>query len=83
MGLNVGINGDSPGDRIMIALAVVCLCVEMLSDNRCAPLVSPAMTIEACADLCYGQDSDVRRVDATSCECASELPPEPPPGPQP
>lgn len=64
--MSIQINADSIGERVVVALAVLGLIVEVVADPNCNP--RPAVTVEQCQDLCapyaveaYGHDS---------CSCA-------------
>lgn len=70
MGLNLNLNGSSVGERIVIGLAVIALCAEMLSDNgACTPSPPRAelMTHEQCLAVCY--PSPIRRIESYACTC--------------
>jgi hypothetical protein len=64
--MSISINANSPGERLVVALAILTLCVELLADNgHCAR--TETMSDERCVQLC--QPEAVRRIDAFSCEC--------------
>ncbi len=65
--MSIEIIAHSPGERMIVALAVLSLCAELLSDDVCRP-TPPTVAIEACVDLC-----DPLHVDSwgpTVCVCA-------------
>lgn len=67
--MSISINADSPGERIVVALAILTLCGELWADNgACSPTPAP-MTVSACVELCESQDTTVRRVEDYACEC--------------
>lgn len=63
------INADSPGERIVVALAVLSLCAEILADNECSTMPDP-VTHAQCIELC--NPYPVRRAETYACECATD-----------
>lgn len=63
--------GGSAGERITIALVILTLCVEVLSDNGCRPPNAPVMTLDECRETCGEVDTPkIRRLERYACECA-------------
>ncbi len=69
MGLGVNLSGDSLGERIVMGLAILALCVEMLSDNGACGATTHAepMTHELCLEVCG--DVKIKRLEGFACEC--------------
>ena len=70
MGLNLNLGGDSVGERIVLGLAVIALCAEMLSNNGACtpnPTYAEPMTHEECFAICYPRY--IRRIESFACEC--------------
>lgn len=67
--MNLNLTANSIGERIVVALAVLGLVAEMLSDNGCTDGAQP-MKVEVCQELCWSQDQPVKKVEAWTCECA-------------
>lgn len=68
MGMGLSLNANSVGERIVVALAVVALIAEMLSDNPCvAPPRAEPIAAEDCASACFPKP--IRRWEAWACEC--------------
>lgn len=68
--MNLNLNGNSVGERIVIGLAVIALCAEMLSDNGACtprPVVAEPMTHELCLAVCW--PSEIRRLESYACTC--------------
>lgn len=63
----ISINSDSIGGRIVVGLAILTLCVEMLTDDGCMDRRAPIMDLGVCEDFCI--ETGVRRVDGYACEC--------------
>ena len=73
--MNTAINlGTTAGERITIALVVLTLCVEVLSDNACnAPQAEP-ISAAACQEICWDYETckpAVKRWEAFACECVA------------
>ena len=66
---NITLDANTLGARVTISLVVLGLMVEVLSDNLPNWNQAPAMTIEACVDLCTSQGQEVERVEAWACAC--------------
>ena len=61
----ISITATSPGERLVVALAILGLVGEMLSDNGCTD--APAVEASECVELCYPRD--VKRWESYACEC--------------
>ena len=64
--------GSTAGERITIALVVLTLCAEVLSDNACRPTPVPTITLAECRETC-GEGPDerrIRRYERFVCECS-------------
>jgi hypothetical protein len=72
---NLNIDANSLGARITIALVVLGLMVEVLSDNFDWKPQAEPMAISDCIDLCWGQGQDVERVEAWACQCRASVQP--------
>jgi hypothetical protein len=68
--VNLNLDANTLGGRIVMALAVMALCAEMLSDNSCHPAtpIEPA----ACEAMCERQGAAVKRWESYACECVGE-----------
>jgi hypothetical protein len=70
--MNINLNANSVGERIVLAIAVMAMCWEIVSDNTVgchrAPVAEP-ITVDACAGLCWHQDRLVKRWESYACEC--------------
>lgn len=70
--MNVSLDANSMGERIVLAIAVLSICAEMLSDNSCNPVASPVL-VEECEALCDRQGLAVKRWESYARECAAEV----------
>lgn len=62
--------GSSAGERVTIALVILTLCVEVLSDNGCNPQPTAPITLEECREACGEVDVPrIRRLERYACEC--------------
>lgn len=68
----ININATSPGERIVVALAILGLVAEMLSDNSCAPQAQP-IDPDVCVEMC--DPYPIKRLEAFACECAIDVKP--------
>ena len=66
MALNLNLGGDSIAERVVIALTVLALCAEMLSNNGACSTEATPMTHEFCLEVCG--DAPIRRLEAYACE---------------
>lgn len=64
--------GGSAGERITIAMVLLTLCVEVLSDNGCQAETATPMTHHACASACFPRP--IRKWESYACECEPEVP---------
>ena len=64
--MNVNLDAGSIGERVVIGLAILAMCAEMLSDNGCGIPPQP-MAIADCVAVCDGRG--IRRVESYACEC--------------
>lgn len=69
MGNNINLDANTLGARITIAIVILGLVLEVLSDNFTWQSQGIPMTIEACSNLCASQNEPVARVEAWACEC--------------
>jgi hypothetical protein len=69
--MGVNISAGSIGERIVLAIVVLGMVAELLSDNW---EHRPAMTIDECAQLCWSQDTPVHKVEAFACICLTQEP---------
>lgn len=73
------IQANTPGERMVMALCVLTLCAEILSDNSCDP--KPVhMEYEHCWAMC--EPHGIKRMDSWSCECRGDQSTPPPPEPE-
>lgn len=70
---NINIDANSLGARITIALVVLGLVAEVLSDNVQGCNQTTPMTVEICVDLCASQGDEVKRVEGWACECRAPV----------
>lgn len=68
MAMGINLNANSPGERFTMALMIVALLIEMLSNNSCnpAPRAEP-ITHADCAYACSPRP--IHRWESWACEC--------------
>ncbi len=64
--MNLSVSAGSIGERIVLAVVVLGLVAEMLSDNWNVPT---PVTLQQCQEVCWAQETLVRRVEGYACEC--------------
>ncbi len=70
--MNINLDANSLGGRIVGALVVLSLCLQVVGDEiGCRPRPEP-MTIETCQSVCG--DRDIKRLEGWVCECADRMP---------
>lgn len=60
--------GGTAGERLTMALVLLTLCVEVLSDNACRPPQGEVMTHDQCARVCYPHG--IAEIGPWMCKCA-------------
>lgn len=63
--MNLNLTADSVGERLIVAVVLLGLVAEMLSDNWPPVTMDP----EWCVDMCHAQAAEVAVVALDRCEC--------------
>lgn len=69
--MNLSLNANSVGERVVVGLAILAMCWEVIHDNGCGEVVAEPIDVETCEAMCWGQDLAVKRWESYACECAA------------
>jgi len=70
--VNLSLSASSVGERIVVAMAVLGLIAELLSDNW--KIEAEPIDPWACVVICEHQGTEVKRIESYACECAVDSP---------